>query len=71
MGQILPFLIGFLHRPYNTLALPCECVITVRPIPRGHSPVCPVFNVGILWPNGWMDQDDTWYGGRPRRHRVI
>ena len=21
---------------------------------------------GVLWPNGWMDQDATWYGGRPR-----
>ena len=21
---------------------------------------------GLLWPNGWMDQDATWYGGRPR-----
>jgi len=20
----------------------------------------------ILWPNSWMDQDATWYGGRPR-----
>jgi len=20
----------------------------------------------ILWPNGWMDEDVTWYGGRPR-----
>jgi len=19
----------------------------------------------VLWPNGWMDQDGTWYGGRP------
>jgi len=19
-----------------------------------------------LWPNGWMDWDATWYGGRPR-----
>ena len=28
--------------------------------------VCPVCNVGVLWPNGWMDQDETWYGGRPR-----
>ena len=25
-----------------------------------------VCNVGALWPNGWMDQDTTWYGGRPR-----
>ena len=21
-----------------------------------------VFNVGVLWPNGWMDQDETWHG---------
>ena len=28
MGQILGFSIGFRRRPYNTLALPCECVIT-------------------------------------------
>jgi len=26
MGQILGFSIGFCSRPYNTLALPCECV---------------------------------------------
>ena len=33
---------------------------------------CPVCNVGVLWPNGWMAQDTTWYGGRPqpRRHCV-
>jgi len=27
---------------------------------------CPVCNVGILWPNGWTDQDETWHAGRPR-----
>ena len=26
-GQILGFSIGFRSRPYNTLALPCECVM--------------------------------------------
>ena len=26
-GQILGFFIGFRSRPYNTLALPCECVM--------------------------------------------
>ena len=26
-GQILPFPIDFDRRPYNTLALPCECVM--------------------------------------------
>jgi len=23
----------------------------------------------LLWPNGWMAQDATWYGGRPRLRR--
>jgi len=27
--------------------------------------VCPVNNVGVLWPNGWTDQDETWRAGRP------
>ena len=31
---------------------------------RGQSP--PNFRpMSILWPNSWMDQDATWYGGRP------
>jgi len=25
-----------------------------------------VCDVGILWPNGWTNQDETWQGGRPR-----
>ena len=25
--------------------------------------VCPVCNVGVLRPNGWMDQDETWHRG--------
>jgi len=28
-------------------------------------PVCPVCNVGVLWPNGWIDQDETWHTVRP------
>jgi len=28
--------------------------------------VCPVCDVGILWPNGLTDQDQTWPAGRPR-----
>jgi len=28
--------------------------------------VCPVVcNVGVLWPNSWMHQDETWHRGRP------
>jgi len=22
-----------------------------------------VRNVGVLWPNGWVDQDETWHAG--------
>jgi len=26
--------------------------------------ICPVCDVGVLWPNGWTDQDETWHAGR-------
>jgi len=28
--------------------------VTVRHMLRDLSPPCPVCNVGVLWPNGWM-----------------
>jgi len=32
-----------------------------------HCPVClSVCNVGVLWPNGWTDHNETWHAGRPR-----
>jgi len=27
--------------------------------------VLSVCNVGVLWPNGWIDQEATWYGLGP------
>jgi len=27
--------------------------------------VLSVCDVGVLWPNGWTDQDETWHAGRP------
>ena len=32
----------------------------------------PIFGPCPLWPNGWMDQDSTWYRARPlpRRHVI-
>jgi len=38
---------------------------TVRPMLSDRS-VLSDCDVGVLWPNGWMDQDETWHGGRPR-----
>jgi len=32
---------------------------------RVHPPH-PIFGPCLLWLNGWMDEDTTWYGNRPR-----
>ena len=42
----------------------------------GHRLLClscvSVCDVGVLWPKGWMDQNEPWHGGRPwpRPHSV-
>ena len=38
--------------------------------PKGGGP--PIFGPCLLWPNGWMDQNVTWYrvSPQPRRHCV-
>jgi len=42
---------------------------TVRPMLSDRCPVylslCLVCDFGVLWPNGWTDQDGTWHAGRP------
>jgi len=30
----------------------------------------PIFGPCLLWPNGRMDQDGTWHGGRPQPRRL-
>ena len=42
-------------------------VLNGDPAPRkeGAQP-SPIFGPYLLWPNGWMDQDATWYGGKRR-----
>jgi len=39
---------------------------------RGHTHYHAVFGPCLLWPNGWMDEDATWYvsRNRPRRHCI-
>jgi len=41
---------------------------TVRPVLVRLSclSLCAGCDVGVLWPNGSMDQDQTWHAGRPR-----
>jgi len=43
---------------------------TQLPSPKKGAQLPPLI-VGpcLLWPNGWMDQDATWYGSRPRPRR--
>ena len=53
---------------------PCHIVLDgdpALPFPKGHNPH-PIFGPYLLRPNGFMDQDATWYGDRPqpRRHCV-
>jgi len=51
-------------RPFvKRFALCCETVVLfVCPVCLS---VCTLWRC-ILWPNGWMDQDEAWHGGRPR-----
>ena len=37
----------------------------IGPLSCLSCPLLPVCDVGVLWPNGWMDQNETWHGGRP------
>ena len=32
---------------------------------KGGGAPSPIFGPCLLWPNGWMDQDNTWHGGGP------
>ena len=43
-GQILAFSIDLLRRPYNTLALPCECVTRNYPNENGDSNINTLVN---------------------------
>ena len=48
---------------------PGDFVLDGYPVfPPNKGPL-PIFGPFLLCPNGWMNQDDTWYGGRhqPRR----
>ena len=41
-------------------------------LPPEHTHHHPVFGPCLFWPNGWMDEDATWYGSRsrPRPHCI-
>jgi len=40
------------------------------PLPKSGGRAAPHFRPFLLWPNGWMHQDATLYGGRPQPRRL-
>jgi len=54
---------------YNFWATVCK---TVRPVLWDRClSVLSVCDVGVLWPNGWMDQDETWYAAPLPKGREV
>jgi len=50
---------------------PDDFVLNADPVcsrKKGTAPH-PIFGPCLLWPNGWMVQDATWYRGKPRPRR--
>ena len=43
---------------------------TQPPSPQSGWSPSQIFGPFLLWPNGWMHQDATWYGGRPQPRRL-
>jgi len=65
---------GWIKMPLGTEVglSPGNIVLDENPAPptqKGHSGPTSLCRPHLLWPNGWMDQDDTWYGRRPRPRR--
>ena len=46
-----------------------HCVTLGPSTPKKKGSKPPIFGQCLLWPNGWMNQDATWYRGRPRPRR--
>jgi len=44
---------------------PGHIVLDGDPVPPPQKGLIPHFRPCLLWPNGWMDEDAAWYGGRP------
>ena len=44
---------------------------TQLPPEKRHIHPHPIFGPCVLWPNGWMNHDATWYGGMRRSGDVV
>ena len=41
------------------------------PPQKGAEPASPILGPFLLWRNGWMHQNATWYGGRPQPRGLL
>jgi len=48
---------------------PGDFVLDGDPAPHLKEAQPPIFSPCLLWPDSWMNQDATWYEGRPRPRR--
>jgi len=62
LAQALPWVRKCFYAMFTNAFWATVCKM-VRSMLSDHCPVC---DVGVLWPNGWTDQDETWHTGRPR-----
>jgi len=68
-----PYFQHIIFQPQWPLPIALIVSVAVASITFWRWKIClPLFVPCLLWPNDWMDQDTTWYGGmpRPRRHCV-
>jgi len=49
---------------------PGHIVLGGDPVPLPKKGKVANFRPILLWPNGWMHQDATWYTGRPQPRRL-
>jgi len=67
---IKPYFLGKNLKFWATVYKTVRCLLSDRcPVCLSVGLSCPVLsvcNVGVLWPNGCMDHDETWHGARPR-----
>jgi len=55
--EVIVLLVGF----WATVCKTVCCMLSVHCL----SFVLSVCDIGVLWPNRWMNQNQTWHGGRP------
>ena len=54
------------HRTHSQFLFKTNSILATVTGPLSCPSCLSVCNVGVFWPNGWMDQDATWYRGGPR-----